>query len=68
MSTQPLFTVTATGETFRIKHDLREWDFDWYRDEKVWRAKRVREATVNMFRNWTRGAEWEGVELTVTPE
>ncbi len=63
-----LFRVVATGETYRVKHELKEHGFGWDRDAKHWIAIHVTEGEVNMFRGWTRGAEWEGVELTVTEE
>lgn len=64
-----LYTVTASGDTFRVKAELRlEWGFDYYQHEKVWRARGVDEATCSLFRHYARGAEWDGVELTFVEE
>ncbi len=62
------FTVIATGETYRIKHLLKEQGFGWDRDAKHWILKGASEGEVSMFQGWTRAQEWEGVDLTITEE
>lgn len=60
-----LFTVTATGDTFSIKDELKSWGFAWVGDEKAWVKPGCDEGQVNLFRHWARAEEWDGVNLDV---
>lgn len=65
---RPLFTVTASGSTFAVREDLKEWGFSWIADEKHWVKSGCDDGQCSLFRHYARSAEWEGVELDFKPD
>ncbi len=62
---KPLYTVTATGNTYPIKAELRlDWGFNYYAEEKAWMLQSADEG----MRHALRGKKWEGVELKFVEE
>lgn len=64
MATQ--YTVKAVGATYRVKDQLKGWDFRW--EFGQWQRHHATMGEVALFKSLVSGGEWEGVDLEVIEE
>lgn len=62
------FTVTAEGETYPVRTELRDWGFEWYPDQRAWQKRATTAGEVSLFEAKCHSADWEGVMLSVQEE
>lgn len=62
------YTVIATGKTYHVRDDLKEWGFKWSSKREAWVLEGAGQAECNLFRHNVSSDMWPDVDLEVLEE
>ncbi|GAI90850.1 unnamed protein product [marine sediment metagenome] len=57
------FTVTATGNTYRVKHQLKSWGFRWDPHLRAWVNLKADTWRLNDYMKLISSSYWRGINL-----
>ena len=59
------FTIIATGRTYGVRGDLKEWGFRWDTLPGAWVKENATDGERTLFLHNVSSGVWEGVDLEV---